>query len=511
MSEPIKTPAGTPPANPSITPPAEPATPPADNPNPEPQDQQPEPPPEPVPGRKDPLLAALFEDVDPEFKKVDDTPDDPETPATDPATPTTPPATPPTDPAATTPAQPAAPVKKKKKKVAIIESLDESYPDGAPRDGAVVTPGHTSPPIPPEPAPAATPPADPDAAYIAGLSDEQKEELREAEYAEKLYPDKYKGRKAALLAWYKNLDSEMVRLTKENPGRTLNEEDEEFAKVLQSKPKLDNAHSKRVMREIAKDEVQAEVRQAMEPQLTELKTKQKEIEFQPQLHRMMAAVNGAMDELLVQDEQSPFSAAIKARNAEPPAGVDVKQYREELTAQYALENKIMEDEKKKSGALTREFVSIVKGVKQYNPSNETHQHLLAFIHREGQAMRGQQVDGKIFLPRDEYNAVISKDPSQKAKYVTFSNTDILSMIGHQAKIDMENRLKAEMEDAKAKGFERRKPAASAQAPKPAAQSAAEPQPINPPKVTSSRVPAVPAAAPSSDSINVIETLGLRKK
>lgn len=474
-----------PPADPPVDnpPPAEPAT---NDPS------QPEPEPEPVPGHKDPLLAALFADVDPNFKKVEDEPDPPtEPPATPPAEP--PPQTPPADDA-------DKGKKKKKKKFALIESLDA--PAAAP----------PAAPVPPVPTPApATPTQDLDAAYIAGLSDEQKEELRESEYAEKLYPERYKGRRAQLLSWYKHVDTETTRLTQENPARTLDDSDEDFSKVLKAKPKMDSAHSKRVMREIAKDEVQAEVRQSVEPKLAELANKQREIEFQPQLNRIIGQLDGAMEEIIASDEASPLTEAIKARTSEPPAGVDAKQYREEMAGHYALENRIMEDEKQVSGALTKEFVMIVKGVRRYDATNETHRQLLEFINQEGQAMRGKTVNGLTFLPRDEYNAVVSKDPSQKTKYTTFNDTDILRMIGFQAKINMENRLQAELEDAKKKGFERRRPAKHGQQ---SATPPKNPQPVTPPKATStpSRGPGVqPASAATNDnSINVSEVLELKK-
>ena len=150
-------------------------------------------------GKDDFLLGVLLKDMKPEIPEIK-TVSEEETEAPQSGEPKPQPAK---EPAATVEEKP-----KRKKKASLIRELD------APLAPPVITPS--------EPAPTAqvgAPSTDPDEEYVKGLTSDQQEELAEAEYAQKLYGETYKGRRKALLKWYRELDATATRLLAEDPER----------------------------------------------------------------------------------------------------------------------------------------------------------------------------------------------------------------------------------------------------------------------------------------------------
>jgi hypothetical protein len=466
------------PANSNPDPAPEPGKEPDPEPEPEPG-KEPEPEPEPDPAG-DPLLKALLADMkpDPEIKpvKVEDEP------APEPAQPAEP---------ELAPAPAKASEKPKKKKVKF------EFPDP--------TPSHAPAAPTPEPAKAPEPAKDPDADYINGLTEDQKEELSEAEYLERLFPEKYQGRKKKLMDWYRNLDTTANKLLQDNPDRPLDASNEDFAKFLKTKPPVDLAHSRKAQRTMAEESAEQRVEAKIAPKITELERKQNEIEFKPQLDRMMSQMDNAMEELIASDDKSPLTPAIQALKADPN------------TPEFRLEKKIIDEEKRSSGKLSREYVMLTRGVRNYNEQNQTHKQLLEFINEQGRQMAAQPDEvkrdnkGRMFLSRSEYADAKRKDKDAASKYWTFSHGDILQMIGMQAKDNMESRLKQTLKEQEELGFVRGSKNNSANPPKAAPKK--EPEAIAKPKLTPKPAKGSatdPKPQPNGNEIDVVGTLGLRR-
>jgi hypothetical protein len=492
---------------PEATPPADQPTPLAegnDNPD-EPGGDEPAPEPEPPKeGKDDPLLKSLG--IWDNLNKKDEVPKiepAPEPDAGGNAPPTeTPQVTPPT----TQPSAPPADSEKgKRKKKGSVVKVDLDVPPAPPAH-----------PVPPAPVTTPTPatPPDPDAEYINSLTDEQKEELLEAEVAERLYPEKYKDRKKKLVAWYRKLDDTANSLLTADPNRKLDEKDEEFKNFLDTKPPILSAHVKSVQRTIGKEEATKEVRQQIDPELKSLKRKQDEIEIQPYVERVTTQFEVGVQELISGDEQSPLAEASKLAREKGMAASE---------AAFPMESRIYKEEMSKAKKMIQEYVKFAKEVGEFNPKNETHTDLLQFINEEGQsfAANGGELliqNGKRFLPRADYITQLHTDPDgTKQKYWTFSHEDIINMLAWKAKSKIESRVKAEDNARKRDGYERRPKASSSEPPKPATTPAPpEPTPITPPKATPSRgrVPGGPTSTPPAPGdakpIDVASVLGMKK-
>lgn len=472
-----------------------PTPPPTPTPAPEPPTPEPiEPPVEPTPEplfTGDALVAALgLPTANPPIVQPPDPAPSAPAPVVPPATPATP-----------TPAPAPEPPKKRARKSVISVSLDAPQPS---------TPAPTYTPPAPQP-----PPVDADDAYVAGLTNEQKEELREAEKAEAMFPEQYRGRRKQLIAWYRQLDTTAGNLLAEDPNRKLDESDESFKKFIETKPKVRDSHSKAVQRAIAKDEAVTEVQQRMAPKLKQQEQEHLAITRKPRIDQIRSQfIEGAREGIMETD--SAVATALKAVKADPTVAAD-----------YALENEIANEEIERAADRVAEYCKFIPqydhkgkivdpGI-EFDQSNSMHTDILKFIDEQGdgfakmntpEAAKMKVKDGKQFMPRRQFLAM---PPAEQQKYWTFNHQDVVNIMAVDAKIRAESRIKAVEDYNKKMGYVRQPKKVSTPTPNPIPTP--PPEPIAPPRVTPSRgrvpgTPEIPAnVPPAGDPINVSDTLG----
>lgn len=431
---------------------------PTDDPKPESTDGDPpkedEDPPEPPPsGKDDPLLQSLFKDLkeEPEIKPVAEeepeaTPDPEKKEGDDP----------PTEDDADPPAEPESEKPKRKKKSEVVED----------------PPDQPAPlPPPPAPAPTAEPEKpDPDAEYIAGLSDEQREELVEARKAEELFPDKYKGREKKLLQWYKDLDSTARRLSEADPARTFDENDTEFNKFLKTKPSIAPTDNKRVQRTIIEQSVRTQVETEHKKKFDDIDRRTRAIELKPHIEK----IDKKFRDGLIQSLDGEVGELIKTK------GID------EARKEFALEANIYEQTIEESAAAAREYTEIANSLKPFDGANPTHKFIMDFVtnqcnvfaQRGGKARVDKQ--GRGFLTREQFAIAAQKDPNVARKHWTFSDEQIVGLLAINGKQEAQNRIKATIEHAERLGFARRPKQDSADPKKEIVKPTPEPSAIKPP-------------------------------
>ena len=443
------------PATPAATPAAEPAATPAEPAEPAEPDAPAEPA-APVTGKDDELLSALLGDYRGDEPKIEPAPEVVEEVAPDPAA-----AVPAVVPAATpAPASPAAPAKARKR-VEIMPPETPTLPPPA-------APVSAKPTLP-------APTVDADEDYVRGLTAEQQEELNEASVAEQLMPDRHKDRRKKLIAYYRNVDATATKLLTDNAAADYNlDDDAHYKQVLASKPKLEVVDMRKVQRKMGNEELRRE----LEPELTEIKRKQVEVEVQPQLAVVADNFSRAAREAIAADEKSPMAPVLKMFAEK---GIEAAKH------EFPLESEIMIEEGAKSRERAREYVRLVHMTKAghnvFDANNPIHAELVDFINTEGDRFVQDGGDllvrgGKRFLPRAQYGELLKQQPGEAGKYWTFSDSDVLGMMAQQSKTNMENRIAGEVETAKRRGFVRSAATASAVAP---TSTRKDPQPLNPPK------------------------------
>lgn len=482
-------------------------------------------PPKPEPpksGKDDPLLAALFKDIkdEPEIKKVLENP-----PAPAPAPAAAPAATPkPGE------ASPSAQPPKRKKKVSLVDSLDNPQPPPP-------SPAAPAPQLEPvRPAAPTTPAADPDESYIAGLTDEQKDELADADVAARMFPEKYGQRRKELLGFYRKLDETGARMLTENPEAKLDESNEDWRKFLATKPRMNAAHTKAVQRKIGADQAVSEVRQQMEPELQEVKRRQAEIDYKPKLDSIVQEVEHGLQDMVEGDKDSELGKALRAVNTQPvwdgkewkvgeqafPSKEAAEAAQRENGSAYNLERTIFKEEQQKAANMTREYLLFAQGLRRYDANNATHRELLKFVETQEQALLQAGVSkpevlmqgGKRFVTRSEYNRLYQQDPEgTQRKHWRLGHRDVVEMLAYDAKDRMDRRLKEGIKTAERMGFVRAPKKNSATAPNPQPP----PQPLNPPRATPSPAPGAattpPVTAPAGSSLDgnfLVSALSLRR-
>ena len=170
-------------------------------------------------------------------------------------------------PAAPTPTPPAAPTP-----VSRLKKKDEPAP--------VVAPAPAPAPVAaavPVPSPSPSPLADPEAAYIATLSPEQRDELEMAAFAETKFPE-LKGKRSEILGYFKKVDQHVQA----NPNETTDELDQ-FLKS--NKPQWQPGQRRKVetafITQEATKAARKEVMDEVQPKLTAAEKKVKELEVEP--------------------------------------------------------------------------------------------------------------------------------------------------------------------------------------------------------------------------------------
>ena len=326
-----------------------------------------------------------------------------------------------------------------------------------------------------------------EAKFVESLTEEQREELHEAEVAERLFPDRHKGRRKALLAYYKTIEDSTRKLLEEDPQRTLDESDEEFVKLTERKPGMSAAEYKRTLREIAAEDARKKVGQDIDPRLEEINLKTRRLEVAPMIEKVAEkTLPESIKSMFAADEKSELAQVFKVIDEKGP---------EEFAKEYPLEAAVAVAEVGAAKTVVREFLMLTKGAARFDEKNQAHNFIIGFIDNQGEqfAERGGDLRnkaGKQFLPRRKFSEMLRKEKDQASsfdperwqtgKYWTFTDSDIVNMVATQAKQNIEHRVKWEIEQAEKRGFVRVKRNPVAEAPKAEKKT---PQEIEAPKIS----------------------------
>ena len=242
---------------------------------------------EPKSGKDDPLLAALgYGEVEvkpapeDEVKPPAETkPDEPKPAEAKPPTPPPPPPTP-------------TPEAKRTVRKSILPEDEPAAPSPA-----------LTAELPPATSPAKLPDAaGEDAEFISKLNEDQRDELAEAEYAAKLNPAKYGNRRKQLLDFYRRFEVTSQKLMAENGDAAAVAESDEYKRVIASKPVMDAADQRRVLRSMGADEGAKKAKSELDPEMESIKRGQEESVVAPKLATVGSNFIKATEEILVADE-----------------------------------------------------------------------------------------------------------------------------------------------------------------------------------------------------------------
>ena len=310
------------------------------------------------------------------------------------------------------------------------------------------------PPSPPAPVPPSPAPVDPNAEYIKGLTEAQRDELKFAEYVEAKYPEQ-KGKAAEVLAYFKKTDDFVAK----HPD--LTPDSDEFKEFLEkNRPKYGDRHKLEMQRvkDEATEEATRKAKAETEKEIAALKRKTYEMEIRPKVEKANQQFRDAL-----------ASGEVKAPEGIESTGTDVAKRINEVGYEKAAEEFPVEAPIVQSAYnAAQEYLHIMNGLTSVNLENPTHAWLADFIAAQGNILarqpaekktrvfteKGQKVT-KTFLPRAEYSELVKADATAAQKHWTFSHEQILDMIAVNALIGSDLEVK-KLEKA---GFKREKKSA----------------------------------------------------
>lgn len=424
----------------------------------------------------DPLLSVLADDLKdllkvekgqeppPEIRKVDDNP--PPSPAPAPAA-----AAPSAEPPKQEPVRGV--VKRREDPAKIAERVFE--------EKMAKLKAAPDPVLPPAAQPAAQTQVEPS----DDLSQEQLDELADAEFAEKAEPEKFKGMKDKLKSFYKEVDA-WVEKRKDDPDRTFDENDDEFRKFIEEKKpswngKRESIRIERIADARAEQKLKEREKET-ERRLAETQREAREAKFTPDIKRKVESV--------------------------------VSEYDTETKTDDPLEQEVFSDYKAGFTQLSEDYLRVVNGIDQISESNppelkQRHQWLLNFVVQNAEARAKAKPeetmrDGRRFVTPAQY-LQMRRNNEDVNKVYTFTPDDVVGLLKKTAIQMAKDTIKAEEERAQKRGFAKVR---SNSGTKPAQN----PQPMNPPRATATPAPGPVEMADNKDvehpGKEVIETLGL---
>lgn len=289
-----------------------------------------------------------------------------------------------------------------------------------------------------------------DEAYVAGLTDDQKDELALARFAEaKGKP----GLSKKVIDYYKKLDKFAV----ENPEAEPDGDD--FKKFREeNEPKLTSSERRRLEREMITEQATARAREEVSK------------EYEP----IVREVNAVKSEKLVRK-------AMVDVGDELAKVIDPELVKSVLEAPYQPATKRKAEAEIVRGALivTEEWIKIRNGAAAYDRNKASHKwigDLLAYeTHKMMSKPKAEQVkDGRQFIDLVQYEKIAAENPQQANAYYTFTDDEVVAMIARNGVENYQQRIKSLEED----GFVRPQPDKKTETPKvdaAAATTAASPK------------------------------------
>lgn len=375
------------------------------------------------------------------------------------------------------PADPAPKEEPKPAAVKVTKVSSTALPGTSQQSQPAPTPQPAAAQAPQPPAASTTPTPDPD----ANLTDEQRDEIAFATFAEKANPERYRGRVDQTRSYFKKLDEFVTAHPDIEP------DSEDFKEWLgKNRPAWETSERNKLERQMIREETlasfkedqakrDAEIQRELHDVKVRPKVEKEALEFQQQLASETLQIPEGAERI------SPDGVkAVMSRVAQ--VGV------ESAIREFPIEGPIVVGTVRASNA----FLNLVNGLEAYNPYDPTHTWLSKFIDAEGARMAAAPEsvrvrNGKSFIPRSEWARIADQSPAEASKYWTFDDKQVLEMLAVNAHLAYHQQV----ETLTKSGFSRKKP--ESQTPPPESKNGhtpAEPSPNGSPK-------AAPRASPGA--------------
>lgn len=315
------------------------------------------------------------------------------------------------------------------------------------------------PPVAPKPEPEHKSEPSPDAAFEAGLLEEEKDQLELARFAEGKDPAKYRGYAGRVTKFLKDHQTYLEK----NPSATDpngDGADEYKAWLAKNNINLPPRELKLLEREQIEDRALSRARNENDTKFADIHDENFRRDKLPEIAKQ---ANEFFQKLAADALPAELAKDAKEKGVEEAKKLHPLEFRVSVEEMTQAASDIEELRK-----ITTYNPKTGKPVVMFNSSNPQHEGLLTFIRTQCEnfkngapgetpqqkdlRLRSQVQKGLSFLGRDEYMAL---KPEQRAAYWTFTIDDIVAMKAAHAKNEIARRVKEEHTRREAEGYTRR--------------------------------------------------------
>jgi len=325
---------------------------------------------------------------------------------------------------------------------------------------------HQPPPPPPQ---TPQPPAQAPEEDTSNLVPEQHEELELARFAERKYPDKYKGQAKKLLDFYGKLD----KYASESEG-SLDDDDTEFREfVSKNKPNL-TGH-KKLEREMIADLAAQQVSTEKDSEISALKEKMRVLETKPTVEKKFSKFTDTLKK--AGETEDEFAQSIYKQQLDQAEGIG------------------------------KEYLDLYYGMKTWDGSDPTQKWIVDFVTHQSNVFSERGGDNltrnnKSFMTPATY--ATQGNPSENW---TFGPDEVLQMFNNFFSNSAKKQVDSEYERLEKMGFTKGKAKKSLKAGK----MNEDAKPINTPKAKTAKSPGAAESGAAEDvsfGEDLVKTLGM---
>lgn len=287
-----------------------------------------------------------------------------------------------------------------------------------------------------------------DQAFIAKLPAELQDSVEFWQDAEAVDPDRYKGKLQAQLDYLKRFQSEVDRLTEDDPDfdPESSPELQRWVRQQSDRPTVtrkeqEHVLEKKIEKKFDQRNSQQEARRQQELRMAEEK---------PKVDKIAADFQDGISEDIPEDIAKTYQDALKDGDHETAMQAVSDEHGYEVAQALSGVTSL-------ASGVGRAFVAITRGVEAFDPANQTHVQASKTVEELGklvlendalEAMRTND-KGQKFMPREVYFAADTTDEA-RAKHFTFTEDQVLQLLRSRTK----KQLDAQLTDARAKAKSR---------------------------------------------------------
>lgn len=283
-----------------------------------------------------------------------------------------------------------------------------------------------------------------DRTFIATLPPELQESVDFWEEAESVDPEKYKGKLSQQLNYLKGYQAEVDRL-REEEGEDFDPETSADLRRWVQKQERPRA-SFRDQQQVIQKKIQKEIGDREQQKEQQRAAQDKIAQERPKIEKLISDFSDDIAADIPGDVLATYTEAMKSEE-DSEAALNAVADEHGPSVAEAIRTSI-----NSNADLAEAFVGLTRGVEAYDPKNPVHGKTVEKVVELGRLMLEDpkleplrtKADGRKFMPREIYYSRETSD-EVRAKHFTFTEDQVLKLLGDQAKRNLKTTMESAIE------------------------------------------------------------------